>query len=248
MPLPFPASSLCGKTRIDTAASCVYTGQKTREDVSLVSCLLFDFDGTVFDTVEGITKSVRYAIRKRGMDAPLESLRCFAGPPLVDMFMEHFGFDRADAEQATLDFRERYRPVGLYECRVFPGVKALLAELRAAGYRLGIATSKPQSLAEELLAREDMLGLFDVIVGSGEQGNNDSKADVLRRALARLGAAPSDAVLIGDTKYDVLGARQCGVKCIGVGWGYAAEGELEAAGASCILPDLASLRAMFLSE
>ncbi|MBR6840572.1 MAG: HAD hydrolase-like protein [Oscillospiraceae bacterium] len=87
----------------------------------MIDCLLFDFDGTLFDTVEGITKSVQYAVNKLGLNPGLESLRCFAGPPLVDMFMEHFGFDRDTAVQATADFRERYKPIGLYECRVFPG-------------------------------------------------------------------------------------------------------------------------------
>ena len=208
--------------------------------------LLFDFDGTVFDTVEGITKSIRYALNKIGIDAELESLRCFAGPPLVDKFMEVYGFDRATAEQAVRDFRERYRPVGLYECRVFPGVKDLLGELRAAGYTLGVATSKPQPMAEELLRREGMLALFDAIVGSGESNNNSTKADVLGEVMTKLGAQPENALMVGDTKYDVEGARLCGVDCVGVGWGYAAEGELEAAGAKWIVPDLMALRALLL--
>lgn len=208
--------------------------------------LLFDFDGTVFDTVEGITKSIRYALNKIGIDAELESLRCFAGPPLVDKFMEVYGFDRATAEQAVRDFRERYRPVGLYECRVFPGVKDLLGELRAAGYTLGVATSKPQPMAEELLRREGMLALFDAIVGSGESNNNSTKADVLGEVMTKLGAQPGNALMVGDTKYDVEGARLCGVDCVGVGWGYAAEGELEAAGAKWIVPDLMALRALLL--
>ena len=110
----------------------------------MYDCILFDFDGTVFDTVEGITKSVRYALNKVGIDAELESLRCFAGPPLVDKFMEVYGFDRAAAEQATLDFRERYNPIGLNECCVFPGIKELLEKLHAAGKTVGLATSKPQ--------------------------------------------------------------------------------------------------------
>ena len=209
-------------------------------------CILFAFDGTVFDTVEGITKSVQYAVSKRGIDAALETLRCFAGPPLVDMFMEHFGFDEQTALHATIDFRERYRPIGLYECRVFPGVPELLADLRAAGYLLGVATSKPQPLAEELLAREGMTALFDVIVGSRTDGNNDSKATVLRRAMDRLGITAADCVLIGDTKYDVAGAHACGVKCIGVGYGYAAPGELETAGADRIVQDLPALRTLLL--
>ena len=76
--------------------------------------ILFDFDGTVFDTVEGITKSVQYALAKRGIEAELDSLRCFAGPPLVDMFMEKFDLTQEEAEAATEDFRERYQPIGLY--------------------------------------------------------------------------------------------------------------------------------------
>lgn len=208
--------------------------------------ILFDFDGTVFDTVEGITKSVRYAINKQGLDAELDELRCFAGPPLVDMFMERFEFDQEAAERATADFRERYLPIGLYECRVFPGIKELLTELRAAGRHLGIATSKPQSLAEELLGKEGMLEMFDVICGSGNEGNNNTKRQVLSRAMSMLGAAPEDTVLVGDTKYDVEGAKLCKVKCIGVLYGYAAPGELEEAGADIILEDIPALRNLLL--
>ena len=99
--------------------------------------IFFDFDGTLYDPVEGITKCVRYALRKRGMDAELDTLRCFAGPPLTDMFMEKFGFSLPEAEQAVRDFRERYVPVGLYESRAFPGMGAFLRALRAAGKKLG---------------------------------------------------------------------------------------------------------------
>ena len=211
----------------------------------MIRCVLFDFDGTVFDTVEGITKSVQYAARKQGLDPELNELRCFAGPPLVDMFMEHFGFTQAAAEQGVVVFRERYNPIGLYECRVFPGMKEALLELRRRGYLVGIATSKPQVLAEELLGREGMLPLFDGIVGSSTDGNNNSKADVLSAVMEKLSVTPEETVLVGDTKYDVRGAKACGVPCIGVGWGYAAEGELERAGAERIVPDLEALLAQF---
>ena len=211
----------------------------------MIRCVLFDFDGTVFDTVEGITRSVQYAARKQGLNPALRELRCFAGPPLVDMFMEHFGFEQAAAERAVVDFRERYNPIGLYECRVFPGMKEALLELRRRGYLVGIATSKPQILAEELLGREDMLPLFDGIVGSSTDGNNNSKADVLRAVMEKLSVTPEETVLVGDTKYDVRGAKACNVSCIGVGWGYAAEGELEQAGADRIVPNLEALLAQF---
>ena len=168
--------------------------------------ILFDFDGTVFDTVEGITKSVQYALAKRGIEAELDSLRCFAGPPLVDMFMEKFDLTQEEAEAATEDFRERYQPIGLYECRVFPGIKELLHALIGAGLHVGIATSKPQHLAEKLLEGEGMLELFEVISGSDSDGNNNSKAAVLTRAMNALGADKKETVLVGDTKYDVAGA------------------------------------------
>lgn len=212
----------------------------------MYDCILFDFDGTVFDTVEGITKSVRYALNKVGIDAELESLRCFAGPPLVDKFMEVYGFDRAAAEQATLDFRERYNPIGLNECCVFPGIKELLEKLHAAGKTVGLATSKPQELAEELLRRESMTGLFPVICGSRPDGNNSAKWQVVQRAMELCGAAKENTILVGDTKYDVAGAHRVGIACVGVRYGYAAEGELEAAGADAIVEDIPELEKFLL--
>lgn len=212
----------------------------------MYDCILFDFDGTVFDTVEGITKSVRYALNKVGIDAELESLRCFAGPPLVDKFMEVYGFDRAAAEQATLDFRERYNPIGLNECCVFPGIKELLEKLHAAGKTVGLATSKPQELAEELLRRESMTGLFLVICGSRPDGNNSAKWQVVQRAMELCGAAKENTILVGDTKYDVAGAHKVGIACVGVRYGYAAEGELEAAGADAIVEDIPELERFLL--
>ena len=212
----------------------------------MFDCILFDFDGTVFDTVEGITKSVRYALNKVGLDAELESLRCFAGPPLADKFMEVYGFDRAAAEQAVRDYRERYRPIGMNECCVFPGIKDLLERLRAAGKTVGIATSKPQELAEELLRREDMLGLFQVICGSRPDGNDSAKWQVVQRAMELCGAVKENTILVGDTKYDVAGAHKVGIACVGVRYGYAAEGELEAAGADAIVEDLPELESFLL--
>lgn len=205
--------------------------------------ILFDFDGTVFDTVEGITKSVRYALNKIGMDAPLEELRCFAGPPLVDMFMEKFGMDKQQAVAAVSDFRERYKPIGLYECRVFPGVKELLTELKARGKRLAVASSKPQVLIEELLQREDMYELFELICGTVAD-INDAKWQVVMRAMEGLSAEKDKTILVGDTKYDVIGAHRCGIKCVGVEYGYAAAGDFESCGADYIVEDTAGLLAL----
>lgn len=200
--------------------------------MSKLHTVLFDFDGTLFDTVEGITKSIQYALRKHGREVPPERLRCFAGPPLVDKFMEVYGVSQAEAEQLVLDFRERYQPIGVYESEPFPGIVPLLEKLRAAGLILGVATSKPQNMAELLLERAEMKGRFDVIVGSRPGLNNDRKWQIVERAMALCGSGPENTVLVGDTKYDVEGAARCGVPCVGVLWGYAAPGELEAAGAA----------------
>lgn len=200
-----------------------------------ITAVLFDFDGTVFDTVEGITKSIQYALHKHGRDAELEELRCFAGPPLVDKFMEVYGVLREEAEELVTDFRERYVPIGVYESSPFPGIQELLETLRAAGKKTAIATSKPQALAELLLERAKLRDIFDVVVGSGGGVNNDAKWQIVTRAMKLCGSKPENCVLVGDTKYDVEGAKKCGIPCIGVRWGYAAEGELEAAGAAAIV-------------
>ena len=192
--------------------------------------ILFDFDGTVFDTVEGITKSARYALNKFGIEAELDFLRQFAGPPLVDKFMEVYDFTKEQAEQATFYFKERYQPIGLHECCIFPGIKEMLQNLRDAGFVLGIATSKPQSMAEQLLERHGLSGCFDAVCGSEPGLNNNAKWEVVLRAMQACGAEKETTVLVGDTKYDAAGARKAGIPCIGVRWGYAAEGELEQTG------------------
>ena len=210
-----------------------------------ITTVLFDFDGTVFDTVEGITKSIQYALRKHGRDAELEDLRCFAGPPLVDKFMEVYGVTKEEAEQLVTDFRERYVPVGVYESGPFPGIRELLEGLHDTGKKVAIATSKPQALAELLLERAGLRELFDVVVGSSGGVNNDAKWQIVTRAMELCGSKPENCVLVGDTKYDVEGARKCGIPCIGVRWGYAAEGELEEAGPEMIVETVEEMAEAF---
>ena len=204
--------------------------------------VLFDFDGTVFDTVEGITKSIQYALGKHGISAELCDLRCFAGPPLVDKFIEVYGVDKAFAEQLVIDFRERYVPTGVYESRPFPGIESLLKDLKDLGLTLCIATSKPQQMAELLLEKAGLTGYFDVIAGSLPGINNQKKFEIVERSIELSKADKATTVLIGDTKYDAEGAKLCDIPCIGVSWGYAEKGELEAAGAIEIAADMEDLK------
>ena len=213
----------------------------------MIQTVLFDFDGTLFDTVEGITKCVQYALQKHGMNAPLSALRCFAGPPLVEKFMEVYGVDRTLAEELVADYRERYVPIGIYESAPFPDVGAMLARLRTAGLKLGIATSKPQYMAEFLLNRAGLRAFFDVVVGSRPGKGDDRKWQVVQRAMQQYAADPASTVLVGDTKYDAAGADQCGIGCIGVAWGYAAPGELASAGVLQIVHTCEELEAVLLS-
>ena len=206
--------------------------------------ILFDFDGTLYDTVEGIAKSAQYALEKLGVRAELDELRCFAGPPLVDKFMEAYGLSHEKAWEARGLFQERYIPVGVYESRPFPGMKEFLSALKEKGLTLAVATSKPLDLAEHLLARAGMREYFSVVRGSRLDGNNNSKQEIVEGVIASLGAEKEDCVLIGDTKYDVGGAHAAGVKCICVRYGYAAPGELEEAGADAIAEDLCELQKM----
>lgn len=210
--------------------------------------ILFDFDGTVFDTVEGITKCVQYALKKQGIDRELDELRCFAGPPLFDMFLERIGGTAEQAERFVQDYRERYRPIGINECQIFPGIIELLKELRAAGCKTAIATLKPQFLAEALIEREGISGLFDIVCGSPADGKGCTKKDCCLRAMSFMAAVPEETVLVGDTKYDVFGAHEAGIFALGAGYGYAAPGELAAAGADAIVPNIKALRDWLLEN
>ena len=207
----------------------------------MIKYVLFDFDGTIYDTAEGITKSIRWALNKRGMDAELRDLRKFVGPPLAEKFMEVYGFGEKEALEMVRVFRERYAPVGIFESAPFPGIRELLLSLKGAGLVTGVATSKPQNMAEELIGRSGLTDCFDIVVGSFIGPNNDKKWEILTRAMEDLGASKEDTVLVGDTKYDVAGAKICGIPSIGVRWGYASPGELEEAGADIIFDSMKEL-------
>lgn len=189
--------------------------------------ILFDFDGTVFDTAEGITKCVQYALNKMGIEAELSELMCFAGPPLVEMFAQKYGMDTEQAKKATELYRERYKPIGWKECKPFEGMHELMLKLKKEGKKLAIATSKPQHLAEQILDAYNMLDDFDIICGAEFDGTRSQKWEVIEYVLNKFGITAAEAVMVGDRKYDVIGAKKCGLDCVGVRFGYAEEGELE---------------------
>ena len=214
--------------------------------------IFFDLDGTLTDSKEGVILSARYAIEKMGYPQPDEATMLkFVGPPLVDSFMEHCGFTREQAERAVELYRERYVPIGLFENAPAPGAAELLARLRKKGYQTALASSKPEVMCETVCTHFGFTPHLDVISGSPLHGDY-TKADVIRAAMARLGLTAGDAaeiLMVGDRKYDVLGAAECGIACVGLKlFGYAEEGELEDAGAVAMVQDLKELEAYILSH
>jgi len=213
----------------------------------MLKTILLDFDGTVFDTAEGITKSVQYSLEKFGIYSELQDLYCFCGPPLVDMYMQKYGLSAENADKAVAYYRERYQPIGLLECEVYAGITEMIGRLRNKGYKVAVATSKPEPTALTILENKGMSNVFDLVVGSCFDGTRSAKWEVVNAAIEMLNADKETTIMVGDRKYDVIGAHKCGVKCIGVGYGYAEPGEFEQAGADYVVDTVEQLEALLLS-
>lgn len=192
--------------------------------------ILFDLDGTLTESGEGITKSVQYALEKLGQPEPdLKKLEVFVGPPLLQQFMKYAGLDEETAVKAVEYYRERYTDIGIFENEVYPGVEDMLDKLRGKGYILAVASSKPERFVKKVLDHFDLTKYFHEIVGSEMNGGRTSKADVIEEALDRLHMADhrDQVVMVGDKEHDVFGARKTGLKCLAVSYGYGSEEELK---------------------
>lgn len=191
--------------------------------------VLFDLDGTLTYSHPGIYAGLRYALASLGRPEPDErQLRLCVGPPLTYSFSEIFGLSEAQTAEAVQKYREYYAEKGLFENEPVPGAKKALEELRRRGYRLALATSKPEIFARRVSDAFGFSPFFDALTGSGTDGSLPSKADVIREALRRLNAQNNLSLMVGDRKHDAEGARLCKVDFAGFTAGYAEEGELEA--------------------
>lgn len=198
--------------------------------------ILFDLDGTLTDPAEGITNSVAYSLKKFGIDIEDKStLNKFIGPPLLDSFMEFYGFSEEKAQTAIDYYREYFRSTGIYENRVYGGVEEMLEKLKKGGREIILATSKPEPFAKEILRHFCLEKYFLFAAGSNFDGTRCAKAEVIEYALESVGIEDkSAAVMIGDRKHDIIGAQKTGLDSIGVLFGYGSRAELEAAGATYI--------------
>lgn len=210
--------------------------------------ILFDLDGTLTDSGPGIRRSVAYALRKLGRPVPGQAvLNRFIGPPLLDSFQRHCGLDLETARQGTQYYREYFQERGLFENSVYPGIPALLADLKGAGKTVLVATSKPEVFARRILEHFDLAGYFDYVAGATLDEARLTKSAVLTYALQTMGITDkSAAVMVGDREQDVLGAREVGLDCIGVLYGYGDRAEHEAAGAAAIAATVEELRRLLL--
>ena len=196
--------------------------------------LLFDLDGTLTDSTEGILKCLVYALERMGFEVPEDKNR-FLGPPLCSSFAEFCGMNEEQTREAISIFRERYSTVGLFENRVYEGIPEMLERLKKDGRRLMVATSKPEAYAVRICERFGLAPYLELIGGAELDGSRDYKDEVIEYVLGRAGIADRSGVLmIGDRRQDVIGAHSTGIKCMGILWGYGSVEELSEAGADFI--------------
>ncbi len=209
--------------------------------------VLFDLDGTLTDPYVGITTTFLHAIAGLGRPAPDEAtLRSWIGPPLQASFRSYLG-DEGLARRGVELYRERYRARGMYENRVYEGIPELLAALREAGSRLLVATSKLVGPAEGILAHFGLARYFDGVVGATPDDRLSDKTEVIAAALEQLTPVErAGCVMVGDTIYDIEGARDNGLPCIAVSYGYGTLESLEAAAPYAIAHSVDELGGMLL--
>lgn len=202
--------------------------------------ILFDLDGTLTDSAEGVINCAQPALKYFGLPIPDRAdMRFMVGPPLRDSFLR-LGVAEQDVEKAVEIYRSRYVPTGMFENTPYPGISAMLAALKDAGHELYVATSKPEGMATEILKKFRLAGYFDKIYGASMDGSRDTKDTVIAYLLEELGPR-EDIIMVGDTSYDVLGAAAHGIPTIGVAWGYGEVEDMKSAGAADIVSSPAQL-------
>lgn len=209
--------------------------------------VIFDFDGTICDTGEGILKSAKYALDAFGYNAPdYKELTFFIGPPLLITFQEVYGADPAKADELVKKFRERYTNIGIFESELYDGIKELLLSLKKQGIKLGIASSKPQDYVETLLERFGIKSYFDSICAVTFTADCESKSSIISRCHKELGIAGNEVLMVGDKKYDIEGAKANMIDSAGVLWGYGTRFEHIEAGAKFIVSKVMDIEAVAL--
>ena len=209
--------------------------------------VIFDFDGTICDTGEGIKKSAKYALDAFNIPSDdWQTLDCFIGPPLLVTFQEQFNQSAADADLLVQKFRERYTNTGIYECELYNGIKQLLINLKVDGIKIGIASSKPQVFVETLLNKFAIAKYFDSVCATSFAADCESKQNIIARCLKELDTEPKDALMVGDRFYDIDGAKADMVDGAGALWGYGSKFEFIECGAKYIVDKVEDIESIAL--
>lgn len=193
--------------------------------------IAFDLDGTLTNPERGLLSAFVYCFKKLGVPYDSkDSLKKYIGPPLYDEWQKDFGWSFEEASFAVEVFREYYNIYGWWDNEVYDGIEELLTTLKSQGKKLVVATSKPEVTAKKVLRHFGLDKYFDYIAGASMNGSEDLKWQILNRALSAVDAEKSEAILVGDRKYDAEGAKICGIDSLGVLWGHGSRRELEEAG------------------
>lgn len=212
--------------------------------------ILFDLDGTLTDSSEGIMKCVKYALEAATVSVPSEDdLLGFIGPPLVESFQKITGMDYEGAVQATQKYRERYSVKGLYENRLYNGIDKVLKQLQEAGIKIALATSKPEVYSVKILDFFNIFQYFDEVVGSTLDGKRNTKTAVIQEVFSRMNISEDEkgqVIIVGDRKHDIIGAKETHIKSCGVYYGFAPANELEEYGADYIVHEVEELLSVLL--
>lgn len=215
----------------------------------MIKAILFDLDGTIINSEEGITRCVQYALHARGIKEPdLNKLLCFIGPPLEQSFQEYYGMTTEEAWEAIAKYRERFDAEGIFECCLYEGVREVLASLKEKGYVLALASSKPEKACRRILEHFALTSYFDEIVGATLDGSISTKEEVLEelgRRMAHMHIAKEEMCLIGDTKFDAKGARIFGIRCIGVSYGFGTRADMLAEGTERVFDSIGEVERYF---
>lgn len=195
--------------------------------------ILFDLDGTLTDSGEGIINCAILALKHFGCPIPTpEQMRTFVGPPLHESFIK-YGVPADKADEAVAVFRSRYIPIGKYENKPYPGIHDLLKNLKEDGHTLYVATSKPETMANDVLEHFELAHYFDCICGASMDTSRSTKEAVIAYLIAQNGQS-DNMIMVGDTKFDVIGANEHGIPCIGVSWGYGKIDDMLSSGAIAV--------------
>ncbi len=211
--------------------------------------VFLDLDGTLTDPAEGITNSVAYSLTHYGITVEnKKELECFIGPPLYASYEKYYGFSHDKAIEAVEKYREYFSNKGIFENRLYDGTKEFLGKLKKEGKKIILATSKPEVYAVRILEHFDILKYFDETVGSLLSGERVNKSDVIKEALKRIGNPPlENCIMIGDRSHDIIGAKENGMDCIGVLYGYGSVKELQEAGADFIVKNYSEAQNIILN-